>query len=179
MTGGMRTLRRIPDRCAREEGWLYPLIRPGLKGRYEEGGMDMGSAVRMRSVLLLAAGAAALAVIWFGAAALAVGRSVEGGYPVRLAGTGDEPMPYHGDTSESRAPSPGLGNAAGSGTSAGIRIAAPGESGEDSPGDIPDTQAKAAGRFRGYLLVSAVFLVIYCLGFWFIQVRRHMPGRRE
>ena len=132
---------------------------------------------RMRSILLFAAGAAALVAVLCGAAVSADPRSAEGGRPARsLAGQGDGAVPHYASVMEYGAPSPGAADIDGRDASSGIRGAPPGE---HVAGDVPDAQAKSAGRFRGYLVVSAAFLVVYSLGFWLIQVRKHLPGRRE
>jgi len=127
---------------------------------------------RMRPILLFAAGAAALAAVWCGTAV-----SADSGRPVRSqAGQGDRPMPHHGTVTENGAPSLRVEDIAGSDARVRVRSAAPGE---HVAHDVPDMQTEPGGLFRGYLVVSAAFLVIYSLGFWLIQVRRHMPGRRE
>lgn len=132
---------------------------------------------RMRPILLFAAGAAALAAVWCGTAVSADSGSEEGGRPVRSqAGQGDRPMPHHGTVTENGAPSLRVEDIAGSDARVRVRSAAPGE---HVAHDVPDMQTEPGGLFRGYLVVSAAFLVIYSLGFWLIQVRRHMPGKRE
>jgi len=85
-------------------------------------------------------------------------------------------MPHHGTATENGAPSLRAEDIAGSDARVRVRSAAPGE---HVAHDVPDMQTEPGGLFRGYLVVSAAFLVIYSLGFWLIQVRRHMPGRRE